>query len=216
MERKSSQLVNLEHPLARCWIHVVWPSQPQEIFWCVTITTAAFNSSFRGPRGIAVHPHSKKIYIIDTHNHRVQILNSDLTLCSSFGSHGSENGNFNFPRCITFDSTGNVYIIDEHNHWVSVFTPSRDYIRHIGGRQGCNEGELNGPCSVAIDSNNVVCISEWENNRISMFTLNGEFIRCFGRKGKGPGEFNMPAGVAIDNNGKIYIADCCNYRVQIF
>ena len=50
---------------------------------------------FNAPSGIAVHPHTHKIYVADKSNNRIQILNSDLTLYSSFGSKGSNNGEFN-------------------------------------------------------------------------------------------------------------------------
>ena len=49
---------------------------------------------FANPLGIAIHPHSNKIYVTDHDNHRVQILNADLTFHSTFGSNGSGNGQF--------------------------------------------------------------------------------------------------------------------------
>ena len=49
---------------------------------------------FMYPEGIAVHPHSNKIYVTDSNNHRVQILNADLTFSSTFYSSGSDNGQF--------------------------------------------------------------------------------------------------------------------------
>ena len=78
---------------------------------------------FNGPRGIAVHPHSNKIYYVTEYsNDRVQILNEDLTYFSTFGSKGSDNGQFKTPYDISFDSTGNVYVADTGNHRVQVFT----------------------------------------------------------------------------------------------
>jgi tripartite motif-containing protein 2/3/tripartite motif-containing protein 71 len=35
---------------------------------------------FKYPRGIAVHPHTGKVYVVDNDNHRIQVLNSDLTI----------------------------------------------------------------------------------------------------------------------------------------
>ena len=63
-------------------------------------------------KGIGVHPLNKKVYIVDHRNHLIQILNPDLTFSSSFGSRGSNNGQFYHPAWdVAFDSTGNVYII---------------------------------------------------------------------------------------------------------
>ena len=39
-----------------------------------------------GPGGIAVHPHSKKVYVADSGNNCIKILNPDMTFSSSFGS----------------------------------------------------------------------------------------------------------------------------------
>ena len=40
---------------------------------------------FNEPVGIAVHPLNKKVYIVESGNHHVQVLNSDLTYFSSLG-----------------------------------------------------------------------------------------------------------------------------------
>ena len=65
---------------------------------------------FAAPFAIAVHPHSNKVYVTEASNNRVQILNEDLTFYRIFGSYGSGNGQFKWPRGISFDSTGNVYM----------------------------------------------------------------------------------------------------------
>ena len=67
-------------------------------------TKGSGHLQFSYPVGIAVHPHSNKIYIADAANHRIQILNANLTYCSIFGPKGSENGQFQKPRDISFDS----------------------------------------------------------------------------------------------------------------
>ena len=38
------------------------------------------NLGLKGPAGIAIHPHSKKLYVADGHNHCIKILKPDLTL----------------------------------------------------------------------------------------------------------------------------------------
>ena len=67
---------------------------------------------FQNPLGIAVHPHTHKVYVAEYGNHRIQVLNSDLTYSSSFGSEGSNNGEFIQPLDISTDSAGNVYVAD--------------------------------------------------------------------------------------------------------
>ena len=164
---------------------------------------------FFDPLDIAVHPHSNKVYVTEASNARVQILNEDLTFCSTFGSRGSGNGQFQWPCGISFDSTGNVYVADSDNHRIQVFTANGEYIRQFGKRG--NELEI--PRGIAIDSNDIVYVSA--NHRISIFTREGQFLRSFGTPGKGPGQFNSPREI-LSNNGFLYVSDSSNSRVQIF
>ena len=173
------------------------------------------NRPLEYPLGIAVHPKSKKIYVAEFGNNRVQILNDDLTFCSTFGSKGSDNGQFLGIFDISFDSAGHVYITDTDNHRVQMFTVAGEYIRHFG-KKGSGKGELNGPTGIAIDSNNIIYVCDSNNHRISLFAREGHFLRSFGTQGEGPGQFNNPSGITIANNGVVYISDITNKRVQIF
>ena len=170
---------------------------------------------FRGPVSIAVHPQTHKVYVSEFGNHRIQVLNSDLTYSSSFGRYGSNNGEFNLPRDLSTDRNGNVYVADRYNHRIQVFTADGVYLRQFG-KEGEGEGELKGPVSIAIDSHNVVYVVEYGNNRVSIFSTDGEFIKSFGRPGKGPVQFNSPCGLAVDKKGTIYVCDTYNRRIQIF
>ena len=93
------------------------------------------------PLGIAVHPHSQKVYVADRGNHRIQVLHSDSTYCGHFGSAGSGNGQFQYPYDIATDSDGNVYVVDCGNNRVQVFTADGVYLRQFGRLQ---EGEDDG------------------------------------------------------------------------
>ena len=170
---------------------------------------------FKFPRGIVIHPHTGKVYVADRDNHRVQVLNSDLTYSSSFGKKGSNNGEFNRPFDISTDREGNVYVADRDNHRIQVFTVDGVYLRQFG-KKGEGEGELKEPVSIAFDSGNVMYIGEGANHCVSIFSTDGEFIKSFGRKGEGPVEFCFPYGLAVDKKGTLCISDYGNNRIQIF
>ena len=155
---------------------------------------------FDNPRGIGVHPCTRKVYVADCCNHPIQILNPDLTFSSSFGSHGSDNGQFKYPWDVAFDSTGNVYVADSENHCIQVFTVEREFIRKFW-EKGEGKGELNFPSSISIDSDNMVYVTERNNRRVSVFTSEGMFQTSFGTKGSGPGQFNKACGISVDKNG---------------
>ena len=172
---------------------------------------------FNCPTDTAVNAATKKVYVTDCYNHRIQILNSDLTFSSSFGKHGNGKGQFDWPRGIACDSTGKVYVADHNNQRVQVFTAEGKFLKMFG-RRGDGRGELRAPEGVAIDSSDcdMVYVSEWGNNRVSVFTSEGVFVSSFGSPGERPGQFNYPGGVAVDNSGVVYVCDRNNNRVQIF
>ena len=170
---------------------------------------------FKGLVGIAVHPQTHKVYVADYGNHRIQVLNSDLTYSGSFSREGSNNGEFSHPHELSTDSDGNVYIADRHNNRIQVFTADGVYLRQFG-KKGEGEGELKQPVSIAIDSHNVVYVGEWGNDRVSIFSTDGEFIMSFGRRGDGPIQFKRPYGLAVDKKGTLYVCDTFNYHIKIF
>ena len=170
---------------------------------------------FQNPGGIAIHPRTGQVYVADCHNHRIQILNPDLRYSSSFGSRGSNNGEFNEPYDISTDREGRLYVADSGNHRIQVFTVNGVHLKQFG-KEGEGEGELKEPVSIAISSGNVVFVGERGNNRVSIFSTDGEFIKSFGQKGKGPVEFDRPFGLAVDKKGTLYVSDHRNHRVQIF
>ena len=161
---------------------------------------------FDYPTGIAFNAANKKMYVTDGGlNHRVQVLNSDLTFSSSFGKYGVGKVQFKHPHGITCDSTGKVYVADRDNNRIQVFTAEGKFLKMFGRR-----GD---PTGVAIDSNDMVYVCEGEKIRVSVFTPEGVFVTSFGSCGEGLGEFR---GIAVDNSGVVYARDHYNHCVQIF
>ena len=170
---------------------------------------------FDQPCGIKYNPICKKVYVADTNNHRILVLNTDLTFFKQFGGFGSENGKFYHPRDIATDAVGNLYIADCHNHRIQVFAPDGNFLMTFGTK-GAGEGELNWPRGIAIDINNgLVYVSEYNNDRVSVFTLEGRFVMHSGTKGWRVGEFVCPHGIAVDDSGKVYVCDRDNFRIQV-
>ena len=147
------------------------------------------------------------VYVVDSGNNRVQILNPDLTFFGTFGEYGSGIGQLHSPRGIACDGTGKVYLADRDNHRIQVFTAEGKFLRMFGLRK---------PIGIAIDTDNMVYVSDSINDRISLFTLEGQFVTSFGKRGTGPGEFQVPRGLAVDPSGVLYVCDKLNNRVQSF
>ena len=170
---------------------------------------------FQSPVGAAFHPLNKRLYVADNFNHRIQVLNPDLTFYKSFGIHGSGNGQLYHPADVAFDGAGNIYVADVNNARIHVFTSEGEFLRMFG-KSGHGDGELSRASRIEVSTENIVYVSDWDNHHISMFTSEGKFLESFGTQGNGPGKFNEPRGITVDKNRVIYICDCLNNRLQLF
>ena len=188
---------------------------PQGDFLMSVGTQGSKPLQFCYPMDISINPKNKRVYVCENGNHRVQILNSDFTFSSSFGSNGSGNGQFNLPWGVTTHSNGCVYVADSSNDCVKVFTEEGQFLRKFG-KKGSGDGELIHPIKVAIDSDDTVYVADEGNHRVSMFTCQGQFLGSFGSHGTAPGQFSKPRGIAVDRDGLVYVSDHYNNRVQIF
>ena len=171
---------------------------------------------FHSPVGIAIHPLSRKVYVADNGNHRIQVLHPDFTFSHAFGKYGNGDGELQFPWDVAFDSAGNAYIVDSWNNRVQVFTEEGEYLRQIG-QKGRNAGELFWPASICIDIEDIVYVAEAQNHRVSVFTTQGEFLTSFGEKGTSRyAEFTEPTGITVDRYRVVYVSDSGNNRLMLF
>ena len=174
-------------------------------------------TQFYLPSGIAISPITGQVYIADCWNHRIQVLNPDLTFSHSFGSIGSANGQFQYPRDIAIDSKGLVYVTDDDNHRIQKFSPDGKFVAQFGS-YGSGPGQLNRPLSITIDTagTGLVYVSEWDNHRVSVFTSDGVFVSSFGREGSNIDQFGRPHGLTFNKEGLFYVCDHGNNRLVVY
>ena len=169
---------------------------------------------FNTPWAVAYNDTNNRVYVCDTGNHRITILNHDLTFHSSFGIKGSDPGQFSRPAGISVDTTGNVLVADDDNKRIQVFDASGRYLSSI---THTTPGQrLKGPVSVAVGPDDCVYVVEFDSDRLSVFNGNGEYIKSFGKTGNKDREFNDPHAIAVSDDGCVYVSDTGNDRVQIF
>ena len=165
--------------------------------------------------GIAISPKTGNIYVSDQNNHRIQVLNPDLTFSHTFGTKGSAEGQFNFPRYVAFDRRGLVYVTDVCNHRIQTFTPEGCFLSQFGTK-GSSPGKLARPSGILIDDNDLMYITEERNDRISIFTTDGQFICSFGGQGSNEGQFKGPYGLTFDKEGYLYVCNCWNNKLVVY
>ena len=168
---------------------------------------------FQCPWAIAYNHTNNRVYVCDTGNHRITILNHDLTFHGSFGSNGSEPGQFNTPSGIAVDIKGNVLIADRGNR-VQVFDANGAHLKSITHTTA--ERKLQYPVSVAVGPDDWVYVVEFSSSRVSVFDESYKYVKSFGKMGERDGEFKNPHAIAVSRDGYIYVSDSGNNRVQVF
>ena len=169
---------------------------------------------FNTPCAIAYNDTNNKVYVCDTHNHRITILNLDLTFHGSFGSKGSETGKFNDPFGISVDSRGNVLVADYSNSRIQVFDASGRYLSSI--THTTPKQKLQGPVSVSVGPDDCVYVVQQIYSRVSIFNQTGKYIKSFGKRGDKDGEFSDPYAITVNDEGYVYVSDTLNNRIQVF
>ena len=148
---------------------------------------------------------------------------AEYVFLTTWGSFGSEAGEFLFPSGVAVGPDGNVYVADTLNSRIQVFTAAGVFLRQVGTTGGgTGEGELNQPAAVAQDAAGDIYVADTQNHRIQVFTANGVYRWLWGGWGVGEGQFKEPYGLAIGNGNadrsdpQVYVADKNNSRIQVF
>lgn len=164
---------------------------------------------------MAVTVANDRIYMADTTNKRVQILDRDGNQIKIFGSWGTKTGQFRFPYGIAGDSKGRIYVADLYNGAVSIFDKDGKFLSYFAEKSPA-EKLFQMPAGVYITDDKVY-ITDVKKHQVMMFDTSGKLLKTLGKPGRAkPGEFMAPNAVTTDKDGNLYVVDTGNQRVQVF
>ncbi len=141
-----------------------------------------FESANQGASDMVVGP-DDLIYVADTWNHRVTILDADGQLVRELGRTGEltdtgdvadpsvSPGLFYGPRGVAV-TEDEIFVTDTGNERVQVFAPDGTFLRAFGG-YGTEPGRLLEPVGIAIGPDGNVYVADTGNSRISVFEPDG-------------------------------------------
>ena len=143
-------------------------------------------------------------------NDRVQKFSRDGEYMSSFGSFGTEPGQFQRPSGVVWHQ-GRVYVADAVNNRIQVFSDTGTFIGVVGSDG--TPPRLRFPYDIDLDAQGNIVVAEWGAGRISRIDLQGKLLGRYGCPGRGTGEFLTPWGVAADSALHVLVADTGNRRI---
>ncbi len=123
---------------------------------------------FNFPTAVAVGPDGR-VYITDTMNYRVQVLDTQLRFVRAFGTLGVKPGQFRRPKGVAVDGDGVVYVSDADFNNVQLFTADGQPLMWVG-EFGDRPGQMILPAGVAVDrARHKVYVAEQMNKRVQVF-----------------------------------------------
>ena len=150
----------------------------KKVYFMQKKTIRGENFQLNTPEGIAVHPVTGTVYVADTDNNKIKILDVDLTHLRNYPPHEGDDV-LNQPHDISFvEDDNNVYmfVANHGNDRILVFTANNDDIQHLHTIQ--MEGEAGGqPTSIAFHNCLFVVGRHGDNPRVSRLRLSGGQIR---------------------------------------
>ena len=157
-----------------------------------------------------------QIIVTEAGSNCVSVFSPEGEKIHSFGSEGTNDGQFQFPSGVTVDNVGNIYVVDNNNHRIHKFSSDGKFIQSVG-TLGSGQLQFKYPMGVSFNPNNQkLYVCDQLNHRVQFVNTDLTFHSTIGRKRTGNGEFKATKDIAFNSNGDIYITDCYNHRVQIF
>ena len=174
----------------------------------------AEGESFQRPTDVAWDT-AGNIYVADGYgNARVAKYEPSGKYIKSWGSRGTEPGQFNIVHGIAIDAQGNVYVADEGNRRVQVFDGNGTF-----KKQFLNVGTPTALC-ITPGTRQYLYVAHtgdpdgMEDAAIYKVDLDGKIVGKFGRAGKQLKEFGLVNSIDCRNENELLVGELSNWRVQ--
>ncbi len=199
----------------------------------------ATEAQVASPNGLAADG-SGNLYVADSGNHRIRRIDPEgvITTIAGTGERGfggdagpATAAQFNSPRQLTLDGSGNLYVADYTNRRIRridsegiITTIAGTGERGFSGDGGpATEAQFSSADGLAVDGSGNLYAADGGNNRIRRIDSEGVITTIAGTGGRGYGgdsgpateaQFSFPRGLAVDGSGNLYVADGSNNRIR--
>ena len=163
----------------------------------------------KAPWGIAIT--SEHIYVTDRELHALfQFNKNSFQLLNRTGTMGQTNGQFNTPRGLCTDYSGDVFVADCDNHRICIFSDDLQFISKLG------IGQLYRPNDVQLTPDCQVVVLDESRKCVHFYSRNGHLLSSCVSQGHGPDYLVFcPFFLCMDLAGNIIISDWGNDSIKI-
>ena len=165
---------------------------------------------------LQVVPTETRIFVADSDNHRIHVLDTSLHSLDRFGRCGVESDAFVSPYDLHI-SHGLLFVADTYNHRIKIHELAGKFIGSFG-TAGRNSGEFTGPQGLTVSKQGIIYVADYHNERIQIFQLCIISLRplqaaaLFLKEWKGGPKtpFSRPCHVTLFPNEEMAL--CCRSR----
>ena len=159
------------------------------------------SNRLKGPEGLAVN-NKGQLFVVEYVGDRVSVYSENGEFQYSFGSRGSQPGEFKYPEQICIGQDDLLYVSDRTNKHIQVFQQDGCFVRQFG------KHVLASPTGIALTKDGHIVVASQIAHKLSIFSPSGECVHEVKDVG-----LKSPFGVAVTDDGFIFVADSGNGRV---
>ena len=168
------------------------------------------------PTGLSFGPEGR-LYVADTHYHRVLIMSPEGQVVGQFGKFGEGEGCFIYPTDVAFSGDGRIFVSEYGgNDRISVFNEEGEFLYSFG-TPGNGQGQLSRPSGLCVDrESGRLYVADACNHRIVIYNFDGKLLGYIGSMGRGKGQLRYPYDLTLLADGSLAVCEYGNNRLQLF
>ncbi|KAG8200719.1 hypothetical protein JTE90_022329 [Oedothorax gibbosus] len=145
-----------------------------------------------------------KIFILDTGNSRIKVLNRDLELIRHIKNAGMEERS---GTGIALSGKNTLFIAN----WRTKFITEIDFEGSV--IQKFTHSDFVEPIDLTVNSSGQVLVADNGASAVFIFEPSGKFVSRFGKKGAEHGAFNLMSSITMGQQDEVVVSDS---RIQVF
>lgn len=183
---------------------------------------------FRSPEGVATDERNGLLYVVDTGNDRVQVMQPDGKVVDLLGVVTKNQVTTSYTgwqakevTCTELNAPtdvalthNRVIILDSGNRRVKVYNKKDKQKILEFGSLGQRKGQFRQPEVLTVDALGFIFVGDSGNSRVQVFKPNGQLVRVFGGYGAEPGKFGWISGIHVTPQLDVIISDTKNHSVN--